>query len=79
MDMQIFTNKDFGQVRTLEIDGQPYFVGKDVADILGYAKSRNALATHVDEEDALKQGILTNRGIQEMIVINESGLCLAYL
>ena len=62
------------EVRTLTIDNEPWFVGKDVAEILGYSKSRNAIALHVDEEDALKQGIPTSGGIQEMIIINESGL-----
>ena len=62
------------EVRTVTINNEPYFVGKDVADILGYSKSRNAIALHVDEEDALKQGIPTSGGIQDMIIINESGL-----
>lgn len=52
----------------------PWFVGRDVADALGYAKPQNAIATHVDPEDALKRGILTNGGEQEMIIINESGV-----
>ncbi|MBZ4283641.1 hypothetical protein LAJ55_12555, partial [Streptococcus pneumoniae] len=47
------------EVRTLTIDDEPWFVGKDVADILGYSKARNAITLHVDEEDALKQGIPT--------------------
>lgn len=62
------------EVRTVTINNEPWFVGKDVADILGYSKSRNAIALHVDSEDALKQGIPTSGGIQEMILINESGL-----
>ncbi len=62
------------EVRTITINNEPWFVGKDVADILGYSKSRNAIAFHVDSEDALKQGIPTSGGIQEMILINESGL-----
>ena len=62
------------EVRTLTIDDEPWFVGKDVADILGYSKARNAIALHVDEEDALKQGIPTSGGIQDMLIINESGL-----
>lgn len=63
------------EVRTLTIDDEPWFVGKDVADILGYSKSRNAIALHVDEDDALKQGLTDNLGrIQETIIINESGL-----
>ena len=63
------------EVRTVTINNEPYFVGKDVADILGYSKSRNAIALHVDEDDALKQGITDNLGrMQETIIINESGL-----
>lgn len=56
-------------------DDEPWFVGKDVAKILGYTKARNAMAQHVDEDDALKQGVTDSLGrIQETIVINESGL-----
>lgn len=73
-EMQIFSNPEFGQVRVVERDGAPWFVGKDVAELLGYAKFRNAIATHVDTEDALKQGILTNGGVQETTIINESGV-----
>lgn len=62
------------EVRTLTIDDELWFVGKDVADILGYSKARNAIALHVDEEDALKQGIPTSGGTQDMLIINESGL-----
>ena len=74
-ELKIFENPDFGKVRTMEIDGEPYFVGKDVAEILGYSKARNAIASHVDSEDkkdAPIQGDLG--GTQEMTVINESGL-----
>jgi anti-repressor protein len=74
-NMQIFSNPEFGSIRTVAIDKEPYFVGKDVAEILGYSKTRNAIAMHVDEEDkkdALIQGPLG--GSQSMIVINESGL-----
>lgn len=63
------------QVRTLTIDEEPYFVGKDVAEILGYKKARNALSQHVDDEDkkdAPIQGPLG--GTQATVVINESGL-----
>lgn len=74
-ELKIFENPDFGKVRTMEIDGEPYFVGKDVADILGYTKTRNAIAQHVDEDDALKQGLIDSMGrSQETILINESGL-----
>lgn len=74
-EIKIFENEEFGSVRTLEINGEPYFVGKDVAEILGYAKPRNAITSHVDcedKKDAPIQGDLG--GTQEMTVINESGL-----
>ena len=74
-NIQIFTNEIFGEIRTCQVNNQIMFVGKDVATALGYAKSRNALTAHVDEEDkkdALIQGPLG--GTQKMTVINESGL-----
>lgn len=70
-----FENVELGKVRVLERDGEPWFVAKDVAEILGYAKPRNAIATHVDEDDkkdAPIQGDLG--GTQNMVIINESGL-----
>lgn len=73
--IKIFENQDFGAIRTVEVDGEPYFVGKDVAEVLGYSKARNAIATHVDSEDkkdAPIQGDLG--GTQTMTIINESGL-----
>lgn len=74
-EIRIFENTEFGSVRTVEINNEPYFVGKDVAEILGYAKPLNALATHVDEDDSLKQGLTDNLGReQKTIFINESGL-----
>ena len=74
-EIQIFTSDIFGKVRTCQVNNQIMFVGKDVATALGYSKSRNALATHVDAEDkkdALIQGPLG--GTQKMTIINESGL-----
>ena len=74
-NIQIFTNEIFSEIRTCQVNNQIMFVGKDVATALGYAKSRNALAAHVDKEDkkdALIQGPLG--GTQEMTIINESGL-----
>ena len=50
-ELQVFNNAELGSVRTTTINGEPFFVGKDVADILGYANSKDALATHVDSED----------------------------
>ena len=74
-NVQIFSNPQFGNVRTLEINNAPYFVGNDVATCLGYAKPRNAISQHVDNEDALKWGVPDNQGfIQETVVINESGV-----
>lgn len=73
-NLEVF-NFESKEVRTLLIDNEPWFVGKDVADILGYSKSRNAIALHVDEDDALKQGLTDSLGrVQETIIINESGL-----
>ena len=73
--IQTFVNEEFGTVRTLMKDGQPWFVGKDVTDAWGYSKSRNAIANHVDEDDALKQGVIDSLGrTQQMTFINESGL-----
>ena len=70
-----FTNKQFGQVRAVLIKGEPWLVGKDVAEALGYKKARNAIAKHVDDEDkkdAPIQGDLG--GKQKMTLINESGM-----
>lgn len=73
-ELQIFKNAEFGSIRTLTIKGEPYFVGRDVAEILGYSNSRKALADHVDEEDKGVTKCDTLGGTQEMTVINESGL-----
>lgn len=73
-ELQIFKNAEFGSIRTLTINGEPYFVGRDVAEILGYSNSRKALADHVDEEDKGVTKCDTLGGTQEMTVINESGL-----
>ena len=50
-NLQIFKSPDFGQVRTIQQNGEPWFIGKDVAEILGYKKPENAIAVHVDDED----------------------------
>ena len=75
MELQVYKNVEFGSVRTTTIGGQPYFVGKDVADILGYANTRKALIDHIDEEDkddvTIRDAIGRN---QTMTAINESGL-----
>lgn len=74
-DLKIWENPEFGELRIVDMNGEPWMVGKDVALALGYAKPRNAIAAHVDAEDkkdAPIQGYLG--GTQEMTIINESGL-----
>ena len=74
-ELQIFKSNEFGEVRTVTIDNEPWFVGKDVAEALGYSKARNAISAHVsdeDKKDAPIQG--TPGGTQNMTIINESGL-----
>ncbi len=74
-EIKIFNSEEFGDIRTVTIDKEPWFVGKDVATALGYAKPLNALSTHVEKDDSLKQGITDSLGReQETIFINESGL-----
>lgn len=73
--LTIFENKEFGEIRTVTIDNEPWFVGKDIATALGYAKARNAISTHVSDEDKKDAPIQGNLGgIQNMTIINESGL-----
>lgn len=72
-ELQTFNFEEL-PVRTLSIDGEPYFVGKDVADILGYSNSRKALLDHVDEEDKLTSRIVTAGQNRNQTLINESGL-----
>lgn len=73
-ELKIFESPDFGKVRTMEINGEPFLVGKDVAEILGYTNPRKALIDHVDSEDKGVTKCDTLGGTQEMTVINESGL-----
>lgn len=73
-DLQIFSSPEFGQVRTVEIDGAPWLVGADVATALGYKNPRKALADHIDPEDKGVTKRDTPGGEQEMLIINESGL-----
>lgn len=75
-DIQTFTSPEFGNVRTVSIDGEPWLVGRDVASVLGYAKPENAIAAHVDSEDkttTLIQGTGSNYK-SNTVLINESGL-----
>ena len=73
-EIQIFTNEQFGEVRTLTKDGEPWFVGKDVADILGYSDTAQAVRKHIDDEDKGVVEMTTPGGKQNMVIINESGL-----
>ena len=73
-NLQVFENSEFGKIRTVAVNSQPWFVGKDVAEILGYAEPRSAVSKRVDEEDKGVAKMETPSGVQEMTVINESGL-----
>lgn len=73
-ELQIFSNPEFGQVRTVEIEGEPWLVGKDVARALGYQNASKALFDHVDEEDKLNNESLLSLGQRGGWLINESGL-----
>ncbi len=73
-ELQVFKNAEFGSVRTIVIEGEPFFVGKDVADILGYSNPLKALRDHVDDEDKGVNEMDTLGGRQQIILINESGL-----
>ena len=74
--IKVFNNTEFGEIRSMTIDGEPYFVGKDVAAALGYTNTRKALADHVDNEDK-KDGVTIRDSIgreQNPVIINESGM-----
>lgn len=73
-DIQIFNNEQFGQVRVITKDGEPWFVAKDIANILGYSNSRKAIYDHVYTEDKGVTKCDTLGGSQELTTINESGL-----
>lgn len=69
-----FTNTEFGSIRVMEIDGQPWFVGKDVAESLGYTNTQKAIRDHVDDDDKLTERIVLSGQNRNVILINESGL-----
>jgi len=73
-ELQIFENPEFGQIRTVVIDGVPWLVGKDVARMLGYSDTAQAIRKHVDDEDKGVVDLTTPGGIQKITIINESGL-----
>lgn len=73
-ELQIFNNSEFGQIRTVTIDNEPYFIGKDIANALGYKNTRVALQDNVDNEDKVVTKVTTQGGMQDTIVISESGM-----
>lgn len=73
-ELQIFNSPDFGQIRTIERDGEPWFVGKDVAAALGYSNTADAVQKHVDDEDKLTSQFAIAGQTRNIIIINESGL-----
>ena len=73
-NIQIFTSDIFGEIRTCQVNNQIMFVGKDVAQALGYSNTRDALNKHVDAEDKLESQIATSGQRRTTIIINESGL-----
>ena len=72
--LQVFQNEAFGQVRVIMKENEPWFVGKEIAEVLGYSRPTEAIRKRVDIEDTLKQRTLTKGGEQEKLIINESGL-----
>lgn len=73
-ELKIFKNKEFGEVRSLVINNEPWLVGKDVANILGYSNPQKAIRDHVYEEDKGVNEMVTPGGKQKVVIINESGL-----
>lgn len=73
-NIKIFENPEFGRVRTVDVNGEPYFVGKDVAEILGYTNPSKAIIDHVDSDDKLNNETLSSLGQRGGWLINESGL-----
>ena len=74
MEIQVFKNDRFGEVRTMVINDEPWFVGKDVAEVLGYLNPQKAIRDHVDDEDRLGERIVLSGQNRMTIFINESGL-----
>ena len=74
-EIMLFCHEEFGEIRTLTIDGDPWFVGKDVAVILGYNEPHKAIARHIDEDDGMKHPVIDSMGrTQQAMLVNESGL-----
>ena len=73
-EIKVFNSNEFGEIRTVMVDGEPWFVGKDVADSLGYSNTRDALTKHVDNDDKGVAKCDTLGGTQDVVIVNESGL-----
>lgn len=78
-EIKLFTNKEFGEIRTMNIDEEPWFVGKDVAEALGYSNASKAVSTHVGEEDRILKVLEADSQNGNVVktqtaLINESGL-----
>lgn len=72
--VQIFSNPNFGQIRTISIDGDPYFSASDMANILGYRRANDAMRQHIDRADTVKRSIQVGKQRRNMIFTNESGM-----
>ena len=73
-EIKIYENSEFGKIRVTHLNGSPWFIGKDVAEVLGYGNSRKAISDHVDAEDKGVTKCDTLGGVQDLTIINESGL-----
>lgn len=73
-ELKIFDNEEFGEIRTVVIDGEPWFVGKDVAEALGYKDTSQAIRKNVDDDDKLTRLVDGGGQKREAIVVNESGM-----
>ena len=73
-EMMVFNNAEFGKVRVVNIDGEGWLAGKDVAELLGYKNTRDALSKHVDEEDKMLVSVYDGKQNRNMVIVNESGL-----
>ena len=73
--IQVFNNTEFGEIRSMTINGEPWFVGKDIAAALGYSNPRDAISKHVDDEDKISGAIRDgNKGNPNQVIVNESGM-----
>ena len=73
-ELEIFKNEEFGEIRTMTINNEPWFVGKDITNILGYQNGSRDINRHVDEDDRGSTEMVSPSGVQKTTIINESGL-----